>query len=160
MSFKAAASAAPPPVNRAYRPGKGALQGAHRRLVDCDDPRRLTGSINLDLALAPQPPHANEPRWDYGVGYRTGQTKECAVWIEIHSADTSDVKVVLNKLKWLRDWLRTKARTLESLTGIAKHAPSYVWIATGGVHIPPNSPQFRNLSQSGLMGPLKKLRLP
>ena len=36
----------------------------------------------------------------------------------------------------------------------------YVWIATAGVHIPPNSPQARQLSAAGLDMPRKVLDLP
>ena len=70
MTFKEAVEDAPPPVNGAYREGKQALEHRHRGHVTCTDPRRLTGSIFLDLALAQEPNHANAPRWDYGLGYK------------------------------------------------------------------------------------------
>ena len=67
MTFKEAVEAAPRPVNRAYHPGKQALKG-HRKHVVCADSRRLTGSIDLDSALAQEPGYADKPRWDYGLG--------------------------------------------------------------------------------------------
>ena len=76
MSFEEAVRAAPAPVNRAYRNGKQALLGAYRSRVICTEPRRLTGSIDLDSALAGEPGHANAPRWDYGIGHLQGRAAE------------------------------------------------------------------------------------
>ena len=160
MRFKNAVSAAPKPISQSYRPGKTALKSAHRPLVDCHDTQRLTGSVDLDSALAKQSAHSDKSRWDYGLGYRPPQGSECAVWIEVHPAHTSEVKAVVGKVKWLRNWLKNEAGRLKILTGAAPNVPSYVWIATAGVHITRNSPQARNLSANGLGMPLKQLRLP
>ena len=161
MSFKKAVRAEPPPVNGAYRTGTQALENRHRNLVDCKDPRRLTGSIDLDSALERQPDHANAARWDYGLGYRPAAEKwEQAVWIEVHSATTREVTAVLNKLQWLRDWLNVGAGRLKRMTDRAAPDIRFVWIASKGVNIPRNSPQARRLSRSAIQGPKRRLSLP
>ena len=165
MSFKKAVQAEPPPVNGAYRTGKRALKKKHRRLVTCEDPQRLTGSIDLDSALARQPGHVSAARWDYGLGYRPPagkpeQKREQAIWIEVHPATTSEVSAVLGKLQWLRDWLNAGAGRLKQMTDRAAPGIRFVWIAPAGDHIPRNSPQARRLSRSAIQGPRRKLSLP
>ena len=161
MSFKRAVQAEPPPVNGAYRPGKQALENRHRNLVTCEDTRRLTGSIDLDSALARQPRYASAARWDYGLGYRPpAARREQAVWIEVHSATTGEVSAVLRKLQWLRDWLNDGAGRLKRMTDRADSDIRFVWIASNGDHIPRNSPQARRLSKSAIQRPRRRLSLP
>ena len=157
MTYKKAVEAAPHPVNGMYRVGKQALENRHRNLVSCGQPRRLTGSIDLDSALAPQRPDEN--RWDYGMGYKPPRGPEQAIWIEVHSATTSEVSKVLDKLQWLKDWLNGEAEQLRLLTERAGKDIRYVWIASGKMAIPSHMPQARRLKQSGL--PLQtRLELP
>lgn len=161
MSFKKAVQAEPPPVNGAYRPGKQALENTHGDLVTCKDPRRLTGSIDLDSALARQPGHANAARWDYGLGYRPpAARREQAVWIEVHPATTREVSAVLGKLQWLRDWLNAGVGCLKQMTDRAAPGIRFVWIAPVGDRIPRNSPQARRLSRSAIQRPRRRLSLP
>ena len=161
MSFERAVRAEPPPVSGAYRPGKQALARQHRGLVTCEDPRRLTGSIDLDSALVEQPDYANAARWDYGLGYRpAAERREQAVWIEVHSATTKEVDAVLRKLQWLKDWLNDGAGCLKQMTERAAPDIRYVWIASASVNIPQNSRQARQLSQSAIQKPKKQLSLP
>ena len=156
MSFKRAVQAEPHPVKGAYRAGKQALENRHRRLVTCKDPRRLTGSINLDSALAGQSDYANAARWDYGLGYRPeAKRREQAIWIEVHPATTSEVDAVLGKLRWLQDWLNVGAGCLKRMTDRADSKIRFVWIASAGVNIPQNSPKARLLRESGIQGPMK-----
>ena len=148
MTFEQAVEAAPHPVNGEFCEGKQALENNHRRLVTCGDTRRLTGSIDLDAALRRQRP--NDPRWDYGLGYKPTSAPEHAIWVEVHSAKTSEVSPVLRKLQWLKDWLNGEAEHLRRLTDRASGDIRYVWIASGKNKIPSNSPQARKLNQSGL----------
>ena len=150
MSFEEAVRAAPVPVNDSYRPGKQALENKHRNRVTCEDPRRLTGSINLDLALRQEPDHAEASRWDYGLGYQPARGREQAVWVEVHSATTKEVSSVLRKLRWLQDWLNSEDGELKRMTERAASDLRFVWIASAGVHISKNSPQSRQLSQSAI----------
>ena len=160
MTFRKAVEAATPPVNRAYRRGKQALENRHRAQVTCTHSRRLTGSIFLDSALAQEPGYAQKPRWDYGLGYTPENERECAVWVEVHSATTREVSTVLNKLQWLRDWLNSEAEQLRKMTFFTRDDFRFVWIASSGVNIPKNSRQARQLSQSGISSVRKHLSLP
>ena len=120
----------------------------------------MTGSIDLDSALAKQPDHANAARWDYGLGYRPAGGREQAVWVEVHSATTREVGAVLKKLQWLKDWLNDGAGRLKRMTDHADPNIRFVWIASAGVKISQNSRQARLLSQNALQKPKKQLSLP
>ena len=160
MTFREAVEDAPPPLNGAYREGIQALEHRHRGRVTCGDSRRLTGSIDLDKALAREPYHAKAPRWDYGVGYRPKNGPEQAVWVAVHSATTKEVSAVLRKLEWLRDWLNGDAEQLRRMTNAAAEDRRFVWIASANVRIPRNSPQARRLSASGIGKVARHLSLP
>ena len=160
MRFKDAVGHANYPVSAAYQPGKKALEGRHRRLVNCAEPRRIMGSVNLDATLAKTSTYASEPRWDYGLGYKAEGHPECAVWVEVHTATTGEVSRVLQKLKWLKDWLNSNADELRKLTELADVENRYFWIASNGVHIPRNSRQARELSMSPIGKVRKALTLP
>lgn len=159
MTFEEAVIAAPHPVNRAYRPGKQALENRHRNRVTCAEPRRLTGSVDLDTALKQVARHAQAPRWDYGLGYRPASGAERVVWVEVHSATTKEVSAVLRKLQWLRDWLNGDAEQLSKLTNLSCSDVRFVWIASAGVKIPRNSPQARQLSLSAIGKVREQLQL-
>jgi hypothetical protein len=154
MTFKQAVAAAPAPVASTFEPGLQAL-AAHSNQVSCAEPRRFTGSIDLDTAL--EADRRNDPRWDYGVGLLNGSS-ERAIWIEVHPATTAEVKRVLSKLGWLKDWLAKEARALGALT---RRSPSpFFWLATSaGVHIRPGSPQARELQGAGLDLPKRVLTI-
>ncbi|HPC84391.1 MAG TPA: hypothetical protein P5234_03600 [Thermoanaerobaculaceae bacterium] len=150
MTFAEAVHQAPEPVARSLKPGKQAL-GRYSAAVECDDSRRFVGSIALDSALAATLPEA--PRWDFGLGLKCGN-QEAAVWLEVHTATTSEVPCVLAKLSWLKKWLAEQAPALWGLTGIAN--PAFLWLATdAGVHIRPGSPQALRLNRAGLGLPRK-----
>lgn len=141
MRFKGALEKTPG-LENSYEPGLQALRRPERTRIFVSDPRTLTGSVDLDHALRRSQPDA--PRWDYGVGLRGGTTDR-VVWIEVHPASTKNVKEVISKLDWLRDWLRDCAPLLLELK-----EPSYHWLASNGVHILRNSPQARQLALKGL----------
>lgn len=150
MSFEKAVGAASYPVNGAFRPGKQALENRHRNKITCGDSQRLTGSIDLDAALAKEAGYANEPRWDYGLGYLPTQGREQAIWVEVHTATTGEVRAVLKKLQWLLDWLNGEAESLRRLTNRADINRRFVWVASAGVRISKNSPQARQLNKKGI----------
>jgi len=125
-----------------YHPGLQAL-GRYSDKVRCRDPRRFTGSVDLNEAFPNSP-------WDYGIGFLEGR-QEVAIWIEPHPAYTSEVAIFLKKLTWLKDWLETEARELWKLT--QKSSEPYRWLATGGVHIAKNSRQARQLQEAGISFP-------
>lgn len=142
-------------------PGKRALAGSHPNLICCDDSARFTGSIHLDQQLRSQPGHRNASRWDYGLGFKETSRGESAIWVAVHPASSSEVSAVLNKLAWLKGWLRNEAPALARLSRRTGTAKCFFWLATpAGVHIRPGSPQARRLQASGLDMPRRKLCLP
>ena len=128
----------------AYREGLQALNKDCKDNVEATDTRLLYGSVDIDKATRDRYPQAS--RWDYVVCYHGARYV-----IELHPASTSNVREVLNKLKWLKDWLKDKDRL-----GQAKK--SYHWIATDGVHIHPESREAKQLAIKGLK-PEKRLKL-
>lgn len=158
MSFEDAVKDAAPPLSTVFQPGKQALKGEHRQRVRCRVPSRITGSIDVDAALADAQPQAS--RWDYGIGYRPPHGDERALWVEVHPAATSDVDTVLRKLAWLKAYLRESAPALDALTVADAGSKPFVWLATGRVRITPNSRHARLLRQSGLDLPRQVLDLP
>jgi len=147
-------------VNGAYKPGKQALKGEHRALIECPDPRRFKGSIDLDAALAGTSAHRSANRWDYGIGLAQPGKPEAAIWVEVHPGAANDVDTVLKKLSWLKNWLQTEARELNAVTCRAKGARCFFWLATGApITIRAGMPQARKLQGAGLDLPQRKLVL-
>jgi len=140
MSFKNAVRMTPG-LEDAYRRGLQALRRTDRNRVCCGEARHVCGSVNLDEALSGS--HSQERRWDYGIGI-PGSPGESVVWIEVHPASSRHVRDVLDKLSWLKGWLDSSAPRLRELPA------KYVWVASGKVAIPRNSPQRRRLSARGL----------
>jgi len=105
------------------------------------------GSVDIDASLEKKYPSSN--RWDYSFSYN-GKV----YFVEVHSAQTGEVNTVLKKLTWLKNWLNSEAVELNSL----KSNKPYYWIQSNGFHILPNSPQYRQAVQSGIL-PIAKLKL-
>ena len=59
-------------LDGAYRPGLQVLRAEDKPHIHPEDPRRLTGSIDLDSACQRADPHGN--RWDFGIGYQAYQS--------------------------------------------------------------------------------------
>jgi hypothetical protein len=138
-------------LEETYRLGLQALQRRDRSHISCRDSRMVTGSVDLDSALATTLP--NDPRWDYGVGV-TAQTKsESVVWIEVHPASSHHVDEVLHKLDWLKNWLRTRAPQLDVMPR------EFAWVASGQVALQANSPQRRKLAAEGIRFAGSRLQL-
>jgi hypothetical protein len=91
----------------AYRQFLSALAKKYRSHIIMD--RNLCeGSVDIDTHLVRKYPQDN--RWDYVIGYNRK-----AYFVEFHSAKDSEVKVVIKKLQWLKNWLTTKAPLLKAL---------------------------------------------
>jgi hypothetical protein len=134
-------------LEKSLRPGLTAL-GSHSMKVKVTKPARATESIDLDKALAKT--EGQSPRWDYGVGL-AGSTTTRIAWIEVHPACSSDVRVILSKLAWLKKWLRRHGET----DCLAKS--SFHWIATASVCI--DGKHRRRLNQAGMTMPKKSMEL-
>lgn len=152
MTFRAAVQEAAE-LAAHFRPGLQALTSAHAGRVVCAHPRKLTGSINIDAAL--QPAFPNAPRWDYGIGY-VERHAEVAIWVEVHSANSTHVSEVIDKVKWLRKWLSDHAPALFKMT---RRSDGFVWVATGPVALQRGSRQARQLAQAGVSFPRRNLKL-
>ncbi|MDR0845136.1 MAG: hypothetical protein LBN71_07930, partial [Tannerella sp.] len=87
--------------------------------------------------------------WDYAFAY----DKE-VYFVEIHSANTGQVAVVLKKLRWLKDWLNYHAQEINKL----KAKTPYYWIQSNNWAIPKTSPQYRQIAQAQLV-PIRRLEL-
>ena len=68
--------------------------------------------------------------------------------METHSANTSEVSVVLRKFQWLIDWLRQHAPELNRLKAVNR--PAFYWVQSKGYNILKNSRQERAIIQQGL----------
>ncbi len=143
--FKEAVEATPE-IKNCYQPGLQAL-GSYSTKIELLNNRECNGSVEIDECVRPNYPTAN--RWDYVVSY-----KSAAYFIEVHSAETSEVSVVLTKLQWLKDWLNEQAPELAKL----KAKQPYYWIQSGKFSIPKTTPQYRRAVQSGIL-PISKLIL-
>lgn len=132
-----------PQLETSWKAGLRALASSDRDRVTVQRPARLEGSLNLDRALATHFPHAR--RWDYGIGYRDWP-QQCTVvyWIEVHPANAREVRVVLEKLTWLQQWLRGQAPKLHSL------AARFVWISSGKTSLLASSPEAKRLAKAGI----------
>ena len=135
MSFKEAIEQTPL-LKDHFQPGLKAL-GSNSNKVKPADTQKCEGSVDIDTAVKPIYPNA--ARWDYAIAYN-GITH----FIEVHPADTREIKAVLNKLEWLKIFLINDASELN------KKRKYFHWIASKSNHILPTSSQFRKLSQSGL----------
>ncbi len=135
----------------AYRLGLRALKKTHRERITCKNTTNLSGSVDLDEALCDS--HPDDPRWDYGIGIRDSQSSDRVTWLEVHPASSSHIQDVINKFAWLKQWLSSSAPLLNRMPA------EYVWVASGGVHIPPNSPQRKKLAIQGIRFAGERLRM-
>jgi mRNA-degrading endonuclease RelE of RelBE toxin-antitoxin system len=123
------------------RTGLEALDKSHRDRVEATYPKRLEGSVNIDAAL--QPAYPNATRWDYAIGYRLNSQKDKVFFVEFHKAEVTEVSRVLQKKAWLDSWMR--GQPMDQLRD-----RKYVWLSAGGIKIPRNAPQRRELNMHGL----------
>ncbi|MCS6928775.1 MAG: hypothetical protein NZM43_04675 [Saprospiraceae bacterium] len=98
---------ATPDISTCYQKGLQAL-GSHSTRISPKNPPHCQGSVSLDTCLRSALPNAN--RWDYALGYA-----DRAYFVEVHSAMPKEVKVVLQKFNWLKDWLDKKATGLKQI---------------------------------------------
>jgi len=110
--------------------------------------------MNLDEALTKVYP--DQPRWDYGVGIKKTRTTDRAIWAEVHPATAGEVKAVIAKLQWLKNWLQNCSPDLMVLTD---RAVPYLWIASGKVSFQRSSRQARELAAAGIAFPCEHYRI-
>jgi hypothetical protein len=117
--------------------------------------KRLLGSAAIDDDCRSAFPIAN--RWDYVIGYERAR-KAIAYFVEVHSAETSEVSKIEKKLRWLEDFLLQASQ--KKLAALDRE---YHWVASGRINIPKHVPQYRilktTLRKAGLRGPVEQLVL-
>jgi hypothetical protein len=145
MTFKEAVETTPD-IATGFQTGLTAL-GRYKVKISISNTRLLEGSVDIDSCTTAQYPNNN--RWDYAFAYN----KEI-YFIEVHSAYTGEVDVVLKKLQWLKDWLNNKAPNINRL----KAKMPYYWIQSNGFAIPKTSPQYKRITQARLK-PIPRLSL-
>ena len=140
------AVAATPEIKDGYQTGLQAF-GTYSNKIVLHDNRECNGSVEIDECVKRIYPNAN--RWDYVFAY-----KSIAYFVEVHSAESNEVSVVLSKLQWLKDWLKTQAPELAKL----KAKQPYFWIQSSRFNIPKTTRQYRLAAQNGIL-PISKLTL-
>ena len=152
------------PYARHAKEGLRALRRAHRATVTPADPRRLTGSVDLEACLHRVAAYDDQAKWDYGVGFTSPHGgRRCAVRIEVHNATPGDVRVVSAKLRTLRRWLDGDGRALAGPTDAARVAlggTPFRWLAVGPTSVVATSGAFRAAADAGLAFPQRRLRIP
>lgn len=99
----------------------------------------LSGSVDIDSCVKRKYPEA--ARWDFAIGY-----EEKAYFVEVHPANTSNIKEMLKKVDWLKSWLRSEGKALDKI----KKDKRLYWVPSGKVAIPRTSPQLRYLAKNNL----------
>lgn len=124
-----------------FKKGLGALKGADKGYVDVPDTSLLSGSVALDEAAKPQYPLSN--RWDYAIEY-DGYT----FFLEIHPASTSEIDCIINKVKFVKEWLQGVCKDFLSLPNKDTGRRCFYWISSGGtdLRVTPGSRQAKKLA--------------
>ena len=135
-------------ISNCFQPGLQAL-GSHSSKIALGTTSKCEGSVDIDACVIQKYPTSN--RWDYVFSY-DGE----AFFVEVHSANTGEVSIVLKKLRWLKDWLHMHSPKINALKATSK-TPFY-WLQSGNFNIPKSAPQFRLAAQAGIK-PISKLNL-
>jgi len=135
-------------ISTCYQKGLRALAGYSKR-VKCNDTSNIGGSVHLDECVKEIYP--DSARWDYIVSHQNQN-----FFIEVHPATTGEVKVVINKVRWLKKWLKVKAVALNN--NKARNQP-FRWVSSGKVAIAKKSKYARQLAQNGISEPQRITRL-
>ena len=133
-------------ISKCLKNGLKALGGNSSKVV-VGEPRKLEGSVNIDDCLSKRYPSA--ARWDYVFGY-----KNKIYYVEVHKGKLSEVKKIVEKVKWLKDWRKRCAKNLDAL---GTSGP-YYWVATGRIdQILPGSRYERMLANNQIEKPKSEL---
>lgn len=140
-------------LKNAWRPGLQALRAEDKPHIEAEDPRKITGSVDVDKAYQKLIPQSN--RWDFGIAFQhSNRDKEVVYWVELHTASDSQVKVVIKKAQWLLQWLRDEGKPL------AAFEKDIIWVSSGATTFTRSSPQRKLMAQAGLQHVGGKLHIP
>ena len=146
---------ATPNLRGKWERGLQALRPEDKPHIRAADTFALTGSVDVDTSLRRVREHADANRWDFAIGYQhEDREAECLYWVELHTANDSQVDVVLAKLRWLQRWLAGDGRLLRAFE------KDFVWVSSGSTHYTLNGPQRRAFADSGLRQTGGILRIP
>lgn len=137
-----------PDVAEGFKPGITAL-GSYSKKIEVRNLSLLQGSIDIDSCTKQKYPTSN--RWDYAFAYN-GEV----LFVEVHTANSSEVKTVINKFNWLKDWLTNQAPEINKLK--RKNGSPYYWIQSKSYSIPKTSRQYRLIKSNGLL-PISTLKI-
>jgi hypothetical protein len=152
VSFKKAVQKTPH-LTIGWKSGLGALRAQDRPHVVAENPRLLKGSADIDSALQAVEPNAH--RWDFAIGFRhTNRQRDCVYWVEIHTANDKAVNVVLDKLRWLRQWLAGDGKLL------SEFERDFIWVSSGVTSFTLDAPRLKQFAQFGLQHKGRILRIP
>ena len=148
--FRKAVKACP---DLTLRDGLQAVSPANRERIRPKDTRSVTGSVDIDEDLRELLPTDN--RWDYAVGYRGNENREKAFFIEVHSAEPSEIRCVVRKAQSLKAWAERNAPDLWNMT-----VPREIhWVASGRCDLRLNDSYRRRLAKVGVSSPKQCLEL-
>ena len=152
LTFKEAVNRTPL-LGVAWQPGLQALRAEDKPHISPEDPRFLTGSVDIDAAYLAADPNGN--RWDFAIGYRhTNRTEEVIYWVELHTGSSSEIKVVIKKAQWLLTWFKGSGKKL------AAFERDILWVSSGATKLSPSAPQKKQMAQAGLRQVGGQLRIP
>jgi hypothetical protein len=118
--------------------GLGALKRDLRRSIHADTRELFADSLDLDAALTAE--HPSKHRWDYLLGHTA---KRRIVAVEVHSADTSEVSVVIDKKK-------AAMLQLQAHLAAGAQVSKWIWVSSGRVGFLPFEKCCLRLSQNGI----------
>lgn len=123
---------------RLIEKGLAGLKDVDRNRIAVAIRNKFQDSLDLDAALLTD--HQGEHRWDYLLSYQ----ETWVVAVEVHSANTSEVSVLIQKKKAAKRQLQAHMRP----TG---HIAKWIWISSGAVAIPQLDRARTRLAQEGIM---------
>lgn len=99
-----------------------------------------TGEIHsIDIDAAMRADYPTSERWDYGICY--GKTVKKVIFIELHKAESGEVRKLINKQRWLKGLL----------TGSPLQEHRWYWLPTGKTSILPSSTYARKLTAARIL---------
>lgn len=143
-----------PSLARHCKPGLQALRSSDRSSILTRDPRRLSGSVDIDTAL--EPVYPNSSRWDYCLGITLHSGSNAVIWIEVHPANAQSVRDMVAKSSWLMSWLHGPGKPLLILSS---GKPDLRWVPTGRVAIRRGSKQHFQLAKAGIGFPERRIHV-
>jgi hypothetical protein len=125
-----------------------ALKSSHRTSLDVPLKRQARKSADIDEQFRKHGPNAN--RWDYLLEIAVNARATASMLaLEVHTADHSEVKVLIRKKEWTKEFLRSN-----TTVGVDR----WVWAASGKVNIPKTGKYPRQLAKAGIEFPVRVVR--